>query len=315
MKTGERKTQDERKSDDEVVLSTQTIEGHTVEFVLVPLASSSSITGGKTKHMVPTTGKEDARGKLMYSTAEEDKKAMTAALTSASITVKFDGQCCVTRRNADGDWVQYKRLDAKIRKKGAAGTKLFQKTVAYWHRMIEEGGELPDLSTLHKTPEGAISVLTDAEWIASGREKRMHLVPVGTSGKRNWQWKAFLKIKDQLDALPADITSMSFEAMGKKLQPCRCDPLTEMGAKDPHFLIPHGCVVVRVPTEMRTFDGLDAILAANPQLEGFVIHKEDGTRFKFRQDGLDRAFPPATWERNGFAADVVRHMGMADIVH
>ena len=209
-----------------------------------------------------------ARSDLLYDTDVPSKWGTMHDIVS--FTVKFQGECGVLTFER-GAWRAWKRLDAKPGK---------------------------------PLPEGAEPVLSDEYWAATGRVKRMYLVPVDTSGKRNHQYNAVRKLMPRLSP---HLTVVSVENMGPKLQACACDPLPG------HFSIPHGCVVADIPGPLRTPGGIRAVLAAMPYIEGFVVHTRNFQRFKIRQDGFGHVYPPKKVEASrttGFAADVVRILGM-----
>lgn len=97
-----------------------------------------------------------------------------------------------------------------------------------------------------------------------------HFVPCSNDPKAyKWYIDAFTKMlaSGKLDGLK---TSFTCEYMGKKFNYKPCD-----GVELDAAIVPHGLVTIDIPVELRTPDGLMAVLEAFPFMEGIVIYGKD----------------------------------------
>jgi hypothetical protein len=73
--------------------------------------------------------------------------------------------------------------------------------------------------------------------------------------------------------------SFTFELMGRKCNPNVSDPISSNAV-----VIPHGCMLLSIPDELKTVDGIKQILIDMPFMEGIVFVCNDNTVFKVRRD-------------------------------
>jgi len=96
-----------------------------------------------------------------------------------------------------------------------------------------------------------------------------------------WNLVAFQNAIDSklLDTIPEHITQISVEQMGK-----------QFNLKDEDIfpstvgLVPHNSIEVIIPDELRTFEGMVAVLKAIPNIEGVIIYGKNGKILKFRRN-------------------------------
>lgn len=93
-----------------------------------------------------------------------------------------------------------------------------------------------------------------------------------------WLIKAFNELIES-GVLDGITTSFTCEFMGKKCNYCKTDPIEDLST-----IIPHSCIRIDIPEELKTFDGFRSIFNTIPFIEGLVLYCDDNSVYKVRRD-------------------------------
>lgn len=244
------------------------VDEYKITFRKIPLEEAilqgKAFMGQKILHPIETVKAEETysfkgkRGNMITKTAsclvygDSFIPGVEELIKTARITYKHDGRAVWVRYDPTTDSHQiYARIDIQI-----------DKTTG-------EPKKIPGDNWIECEAKPTNKVAT--HW--------PHFRPV-TEDPKDYRWiiEAFDKFK--ATGLLTDIkASFTAEAMGKKCQYCKSDPI-----EDNMVIIPHGCIEIDIPSELRTVEGIKKVLTHLSFMEGLVMYLSNGQIYKIRRD-------------------------------
>lgn len=252
------------------------VDGTSVDIEYLDINKRPKFTGYKIMHPWSLNIKSNLEHDATY-TEPEDPNEIDVRFIDAVFTVKFDGSCGMIKWNYETQkWETYCRHDIKKDKNGVFDLRNKKDT---WIECCEEP---TDVRATH--------------W--------PFFKPIVTEGDRWFRKASDCALKSLENITPDDIGVDVFtvEWMGEKINCKKCDTIYDSSLGSPHHAaVPHSSLVINVPNELRSFNGLKNILIAIPFIEGMVVYCKDGAVIKVRRDSYGMKWPAQSYTNSDFS--------------
>ena len=229
---------------------------------------SNEFAGRKLKHLAEFDDVEHKLPNGKTVTKKQYTKLLELDLSTAKFYVKHDGQCgLLYYNNATDSIIPMTRINLKRHKK----THKFPKPKDTWVPCEP----MPSNDGQHWPHMHVLDAKQDKHLVAAMKKLDVHTLTNLVAGKH----------------------SIPVEYMGQKVQNISFDQF-----EDNCVIVPHNCLEVIIPNNLKTFEGFEQICKAIPFMEGLIVYLKDGQIFKIRR-GL---FKGLSWPTKKKEYDVTK---------